>query len=178
MTNDMISAVLVGALWGCTNPFLRKGSSESAKSTKPDAAVPAARRENINTGGNRPYLPDSEDNKLASVFMSSLRSLFKFRRILVMLPFILNQLGSVLFYKLLATSDLSNSVPICNALALVFSVGTAHILGERVTDLWRAILGSAFVTVGVSICVMSNEGALVDGFAKDEVAETNMQKEL
>ena len=71
--------------------------------------------------------------------------------------FSLNQSGSILYYKLLATSDLSLSVPVCNALALVFSSATSFLLGERVDRPVAAIFGSLLVTLGVAICMASKD---------------------
>ena len=141
---DVLSAVLVGAVWGCTNPFLRKGAtndennggqSEDAKGDKPNAEQPE------NGNKNR----------------SLVQSLLRFRRLGVWLPYLLNQSGSILYYKLLATSDLSLSVPVCNALALVFSSATSFLLGERVDRPVAALFGSLLVTLGVAICMASKD---------------------
>lgn len=76
----------------------------------------------------------------------------------VWLPFLLNQLGSILYYKTLASSNLTLSVPICNATAMVFSSITSAILGERVNQPGRAALGVVLVFSGVAVCMMySNE---------------------
>lgn len=118
--------ILVGALWGCTNPLLRKGSVETAK----------YRRRN------------------SSFLRSSLQSLLNVR---VWLPYVLNQSGSLVFYFLLSKSDLSLAVPICNALALVFSFVTSLVLGEKMTNPIRSFLGATLVVVGVTICVSAQE---------------------
>jgi drug/metabolite transporter (DMT)-like permease len=130
---EMISLILVGAFWGCTNPFLRKGSMEEHPSTP---------------------------NEKESCFFSKLKvTLSKFRRVRVWLPYALNQCGSFLFYYLLASSDLSMAVPVCNALSLVFSCITSYALGERVDQPVMAICGSALVVIGVAICVSSQESS-------------------
>ncbi len=80
----------------------------------------------------------------------------------IWLPYVINQLGSVLFYKTLATSSLILSVPICNATAMVFSSITSAILGEKVDKPRRAVMGVLFVLLGVAICMhSSNEGEVV-----------------
>ena len=150
----MLSAVLVGAVWGCTNPFLRKGAtndenncgrSEDAKGDKPNAEQP----------------DDGNKNQ------SMVQSLLRFRRLGVWLPYLLNQSGSILYYKLLATSDLSLSVPVCNALALVFSSATSFLLGERVDRPVAAIFGSLLVTLGVAICMASKDDLWSAGDGSD-----------
>ena len=141
---DVLSAVLVGAVWGCTNPFLRKGATND---------------ENI--GGQsrdeKSDKPTDDQSNQSKKNHSMVQSLLRFRRVRVWLPYLLNQSGSILYYKLLATSDLSLSVPVCNALALVFSSATSFLLGERVDRPVAAIFGSLLVTLGVAICMASKD---------------------
>lgn len=141
---DVLSAVLVGAVWGCTNPFLRKGATndENSGGQSKDA-----------TGDK----PTDERFKQSNKNQSMVQSLLRFRRVRVWLPYLLNQSGSILYYKLLATSDLSLSVPVCNALALVFSSATSFLLGERVDRPVAAMFGSLLVTLGVAICMASKD---------------------
>ena len=125
---EAISLLLVGALWGCTNPFMRRGSIET-KSTSPKE------------GETKPVL----------------KSLFRLARIKVWLPYLINQLGSLLYYKQLASSNLTLSVPVCNATAMVFSCITSFFLGERVNQPRRAAAGVVLVLVGVQICIYSSK---------------------
>ncbi|KAL7448505.1 hypothetical protein ACHAWC_000681 [Mediolabrus comicus] len=127
---EAISLILVGALWGCTNPFMRQGSIESKSSSN-------------NTD-------EQEETK------SVLKSLFRLARIKVWLPYLINQLGSLLYYKQLASSNLTLSVPICNATAMVFSCITSFFLGERVNQPRRAVLGVILILLGVQICIYSS----------------------
>lgn len=70
-------------------------------------------------------------------------------------PFLLNQSGSVVFYLTLASTDLSLAVPVCNSLALVFTMVTGKILGEDIGGK-GAVLGLFLTTLGISICVGSS----------------------
>ena len=130
-STEMVSLVLVGAFWGCTNPMLRKGALEEH--------------------------PSTTDDKESSLLSFLIVTLSKFRRIRVWLPYALNQCGSLLYYWLLANSDLSMAVPVCNALSLVFSCITSYALGERADQPIRALVGSALVMIGVAICMSSQE---------------------
>ena len=141
---DVFSAVLVGAVWGCTNPFLRKGATN-------DENIGGPAKDG--TGEKSTAEQSSKSNKNQSM----VQSLLRFRRVGVWLPYLLNQSGSILYYKLLATSDLSLSVPVCNALALVFSSATSFLLGERVDRPVAAMFGSLLVTLGVAICMASKD---------------------
>lgn len=125
LLKDSMSMVLVGALWGCTNPLLRKGSVEAT--------------------------PDSEKKSRTDSFL--IGSLRTFLNIKIWLPYVLNQSGSIVFYILLAKSDLSLAVPICNALALLFSFVTSLLLGEPMQKPFRSVMGATLVVVGATICV-------------------------
>lgn len=122
---EAISLLLVGALWGCTNPFMRQGSISN----------------------------DTEEQEETK---SVLKSLFRLARIKVWLPYLINQLGSLLYYKQLASSNLTLSVPICNATAMVFSCITSFFLGERVNQPRRAVFGVLLILLGVQICMYSS----------------------
>lgn len=141
---DVLSAVLVGAVWGCTNPFLRKGATN-------DENIGGQSKDGMGEE------PTDERSNQSNKNQTMVQSLLRFRRVRVWLPYLLNQSGSILYYKLLATSDLSLSVPVCNALALVFSSATSFLLGERVDRPVAAIFGSLLVTLGVALCMASKD---------------------
>jgi hypothetical protein len=85
---------------------------------------------------------------------ASVRALASVR---VWLPYLLNQVGSLLYYKTLASSRLTLAVPICNATAMVFSSVTGTLLGERVDRPGRAAAGVALVLAGVAVCMHSSD---------------------
>lgn len=147
MTNafEILSLILVGALWGCTNPLLRQGAVDAAAADK---------------------------NREATT-RSQLRSFFhQLLHIRVWLPYVVNQSGSLLYYFTLANSDLSLAVPICNALALVFSVATSLVLGEPLRRPWMTCLGAAMVVTGVTLCLQTSEQKNTDN-----VREATIQHE-
>lgn len=154
---DVLSAVLVGAVWGCTNPFLRKGATND---------------ENIG-GQSMDGKPTDERSNQSNENQTMVQSLLRFRRVRVWLPYLLNQSGSILYYKLLATSDLSLSVPVCNALALVFSSATSFLLGERVDRPLAALFGSLLVTLGVAICMASKDDLWSAGDGSDGLSQSS-----
>lgn len=104
------SLIAVGALWGCTNPFLNNKSGTAA-------------------------------------FYTSIQ---------FWIAYLINQCGSLLYYKLLSGSDLIISVPVCNSLALVFNAIVSYaICKERTTHPYRATCGAILVMLGVMVCVTS-----------------------
>ncbi|CAF0735260.1 unnamed protein product [Brachionus calyciflorus] len=114
-------------LWGITNPFIRKGSSGL---------------ENINS-----------DNYFKRIL---LELKFLFSNLNYLIPFILNQLGSILFYITLAYANLSLVVPLTNSLTLLFTTFTAIALGEQEVNS-KTLLGLGFVIAGVCLCVSAAE---------------------
>jgi len=150
--SEALSLLLVGVFWGCTNPFMRKGFIET-KSTKQ-------------------YQDDNDG--LKSFILNKLVLLVNIK---VWLPYLLNQCGSLLYYKTLASSNLTLSVPICNALSLVFSCITSALLGERMNKPRRAIFGVILVLLGVGVCMYSSE---IDELARDHMlpdADINLQEQ-
>ncbi|NXJ84959.1 TM234 protein, partial [Trogon melanurus] len=72
-----------------------------------------------------------------------------------MVPFLLNQSGSLLFYLTLASTDLSVAVPLCNSLALIVTLVTGKILGEDIGGK-RAVAGMLLTVLGVTLCVAAS----------------------
>jgi hypothetical protein len=148
-SKDFVSIIIVGSVWGCTNPFVKKGSEEESNTNTPSTP----------SSSNTPSTHTcSSTNNNKGFLEGILQSLSKFRRPSVLIPYLLNQTGSLFYYKLLATSDLSNAIPACNALAMVFSFLTSHLLGERLDKPFQAIIGSILVTGGVIVCMCSGDG--------------------
>jgi multidrug transporter EmrE-like cation transporter len=138
---DIACLVLVGAFWGCTNPFIRKGATEVVDFDDKSIRI-------------------TNDQKLGkgTIIQFLLVYLRKFRHPNIWMPYLLNQAGSLLFYVVLSQTALSIAVPTCNALALVFSVFTSYaILDERVNHPIRSIIGATLVMAGVIICLHANE---------------------
>ena len=150
--SETLSLLLVGILWGCTNPFMRKGFIET-KSTKQQQ--------------------QGQDDGLKLFILNKLVLLVNIK---VWLPYLLNQCGSLLYYKTLASSNLTLSVPICNALSLVFSCITSALLGERMNQPRKAVLGVVLVLLGVGVCMYSNE---IDELVRDRLssADINLQEQ-
>ncbi|CEP00865.1 EamA domain-containing protein [Plasmodiophora brassicae] len=119
--SDALWIVVVGMFWGCTNPFLNQ------KAAGDGGAAPTKRPA---------WLP-----ALFGIFLN-----WKF-----VVPYVINQLGSVVYVYTLKSSDLSMSMPMCNALALVFTTVTSRLIGERPLPL-GGLIGTALTAVGISIC--------------------------
>ncbi|KAJ8385544.1 hypothetical protein AAFF_G00184980 [Aldrovandia affinis] len=82
---------------------------------------------------------------------------FLFLNVKYLLPFLLNQSGSLVYYLTLATTDLSLAVPVANSLTFLFTILTGKLLGEDIGGK-GAVLGMCLTTLGVTLCVISSVG--------------------
>lgn len=123
---DLLSLLLVSVLWGCTNPFLKRGS----------------RGIETVTGANR-----------ASQLLAEVKFLFLNTKYLV--PFLLNQSGSLVYYYTLSTSELSLVVPVANSLTFLCTLLTGKLLGEEFGGK-QAVAGMFLTMAGITLCVISS----------------------
>ncbi|RNA02988.1 transmembrane protein -like [Brachionus plicatilis] len=109
---QFVLVIASSLLWGITNPFIRKGSIGLEK-IKADNFV------------TKSYLEFKYlfTNLNVNILLSKL---FRY-----LVPFILNQIGSILFYIALASANLSLVVPITNSLTLLFTTIAGIALGEE-----------------------------------------------
>lgn len=122
--SDAFWLCFVSMLWGSTNPLIRKGSKGI---------------EDIHRAGRiRQFLAEI-------VFLASN---WKY-----MIPFMLNQCGSVVYYLTLASVDLSIAVPITNSLTMIITTLAGKMLGEGNINT-GTFIGMLLVISGVTICVM------------------------
>jgi drug/metabolite transporter (DMT)-like permease len=124
MLDAICSLIAVGILWGATNPFIKKGS----------AGV-----ENVKA-------PRSSLQLLCEVKYLACRWQY-------LLPFFLNQCGSVLYYITLGTSDLTLAVPVANSLTFVATALCGWAVGEEVPNR-RTCFGILLVLCGIALCCL------------------------
>uniref|UniRef100_A0A1A8PCI5 Transmembrane protein 234 n=2 Tax=Nothobranchius TaxID=28779 RepID=A0A1A8PCI5_9TELE len=123
---ELFSLVLVSVLWGCTNPFLKKGSEGIENLTK--------------------------SNKVLQL-LAEVKFLFLNLKYLV--PFLLNQSGSLVYYYTLSTTELSLAVPVANSLTFLFTLLTGKLLGETFGGK-QAIVGMFLTMAGITLCIISS----------------------
>mmetsp|Transcript_13940 Transcript_13940/g.35621 ORF Transcript_13940/g.35621 Transcript_13940/m.35621 type:complete len:135 (-) Transcript_13940:491-895(-) len=124
-----LSLLAVGAMWGCTNPLLKIGSVGLEKASSP---------------GDGPI----------QKFIKEL--VFMFTNWKYLVPFLMNMSGSLLFYFLLSSVDISLVVPICNGLTFVFTTITSILLGQKIEGP-GVVIGLLFSLAGITACVYSKE---------------------
>ncbi len=125
MFGKLLQFLIVAIIWGSTNPLLKKGS----------VGV-----ETVDT---------SRNNKIK-------KALLQLKWLLLTpsftLPFLLNQCGSVLYYIVVANSDISLAVPVINSLTLVVTALAGRVMGEAALSI-QTYLGMVLVVTGVCISV-------------------------
>ncbi|XP_034432825.1 transmembrane protein 234 isoform X1 [Hippoglossus hippoglossus] len=99
---ELLSLLLVSVLWGCTNPFLKRGSAG---------------------------IEDVSGSSRTSQLLAEVKFLFLNTKYLV--PFLLNQCGSLVYYYTLSTAELSFVVPVANSLTFLCTLLTGKLLGEE-----------------------------------------------
>ncbi|MBN3305216.1 TM234 protein, partial [Amia calva] len=125
---EVLCLCAVAALWGGTNPFLKKGTEGIERVEK----------------GN-----------IALQVIAEIK--FLFLNIKYLVPFLFNQSGSLVYYLTLARTDLSLAVPVTNSLTFLFTLLTGRLLGEEIGGK-NAVLGMCLTMLGVTLCVVSSVG--------------------
>ncbi|KAM4625863.1 transmembrane protein 234 [Polymixia lowei] len=123
---EVLCLLLVALLWGCTNPFLKRGTE----------GIENVKRKN-------------------KVLQLVAEVKFLFLNLQYLVPFLLNQSGSLVYYFTLATTDLSLAVPVTNSLTFLFTLLTGKLLGEEFGGK-RAVGGMFLTMVGITLCVISS----------------------
>ncbi|XP_003801294.1 transmembrane protein 234 [Otolemur garnettii] len=123
---QVLALVLVAALWGGTQPLLKRASAGLQQVREPT---------------------------WARQLLQEMKTLFLNTEYLM--PFVLNQCGSLLYYLTLASTDLTLAVPICNSLAIVFTLIVGKVLGEDVGGK-GAVAGMVLTVTGITLCIASS----------------------
>ncbi|XP_069751178.1 transmembrane protein 234 [Narcine bancroftii] len=118
--------LLVSLLWGVTNPFLKKGTEGI---------------ERVKAG-----------NVVTQLFAEMKFLIFNYK---YLIPFLLNQTGSLLYYFTLASTDLSLAVLLSNSLTFLFTLLTGKLLGEDIGGK-QAMAGILLTLLGITLCAASN----------------------
>lgn len=126
LSGQVLALVLVAALWGGTQPLLKRASFG---------------------------LQQVHEQTWARQLLQEMKTLFLNTEYLM--PFLLNQSGSLVYYLTLASADLTLAVPICNSLAIVFTMIVGRILGEDIGGK-QAVAGMVLTITGIMFCITSS----------------------
>ena len=129
LMKEVIVLVVVGALWGVTNPLLKKAS------------------------GHANFDPSRYSSLLLRLKANFIHLVSNWRSVG---PFLLNQCGSLLFYLTLSSADLSLAVPIANSLAFCFTAVTGWYIGESVEEKsLKNKAGLVLMLFGITLCTVA-----------------------
>ncbi|KAM9355646.1 transmembrane protein 234 isoform 1-T1 [Pholidichthys leucotaenia] len=123
---EVLSLLLVSVLWGCTNPFLKRGTEGI---------------ENV-----------AHANKVSQL-LAEVK--FLLLNVKYLVPFLLNQCGCLVYYYTLSTTDLSFAVPVANSLTFLWTLLTGKLLGEEFGGK-KAVLGMFLTMAGITLCIISS----------------------
>lgn len=126
LSGQVLALVLVAALWGGTQPLLKRASAG---------------------------LQQVHEKTWARQLLQEMKTLFLNTEYLM--PFLLNQSGSLLYYLTLASTDLTLAVPICNSLAIVFTLIVGKVFGEDIGGK-QAVAGMVLTVTGITLCITSS----------------------
>ncbi|XP_070556003.1 transmembrane protein 234 homolog [Ptychodera flava] len=124
MIYNAVWLTVVAFLWGATNPLIKQGSAGIDKIQKSNAVWQFV-AEIIFLATNWKYI----------------------------VPFLINQSGSLVYYLTLASADLSLAVPVTNSLTFIFTTLTGKLLGENIGNK-ETYIGMVFVVADVSLGIM------------------------
>ncbi|XP_066246764.1 transmembrane protein 234 homolog [Euwallacea similis] len=119
---DIYALICVAALWGLTNPIIKKNST-AIKEIKAKSAITQLRLEIKYLLTHLEYVA----------------------------PMTVNQLGSVLYFFTLQNTDLTLSVPLANSLTFIFTAVGGSYLEEKLPTK-KVLAGSAFILFGTILC--------------------------
>lgn len=123
-----LSYLIVSILWGCTNPFIKHAQTTNSQ----------------NTGTK-----DHRESKTISGNITRLIRDYK-----MMIPFVGNQLGSIVFYFLLSTEPISIASPVCNSLSFLFTAITSYfVFHEIVKYPFLLLAGTVVIVAGTAVCL-------------------------
>jgi len=140
--NDCLSSalayLLVGILWGCSNPFIKHAQ------TTIDGC-------NNGSQGAPPY----SFNKLHLIMISIYDEIYRLMTSpTLLIPFIINQSGSVVYYYLLSNQPITRASPICNSLTFMFTALTGHyFFHEEIKHPLCLFSGVILILAGICISI-------------------------
>ena len=166
-----LAPVIVGAVWGSTNALMRRYARADDAEAEPEpepepepetrSALPSgsssprasrARRRTPPRSSTGDGVPDQDSTPSSSSSSSAARDLTRAARDpRWVAAYVANQSGSLVFYALLGSTDMSTTVPLVQGSTLVFAAIAGAALGEPgARSPWTA-LGCALVVAGLAL---------------------------
>jgi drug/metabolite transporter (DMT)-like permease len=122
---NFLGFLLISICWGGTNPFLKRGMEGMD------------RIKTLHSG----------------FFTIKYHEFMHLVKLQFILPLLVNLSGSLVFYHLLGTLDLTLVIPVVNGMSLLTTSLVARIMGEKSSR--NELLGIAVLTLGIFILLLS-----------------------
>eukprot|EP00347_Sterkiella_histriomuscorum_P004132 403361632 len=133
--NSVAGFLVVGILWGTTNAFMEKGTKDKEQADAKKQSSGDKQQVNIK--------PTSVMGEVVNMF----------KNIGFLLPFIINQLASILNNFVLAASDLTIAVPAVNCITFIVTFITQKILNKESLIDFKFFGGCLLIMFGMYFCL-------------------------
>lgn len=155
-----IKYFLVALLWGVTNPFIKYGNVEKDYPS-PKYELQQDLELNTNLSSEHVNVSSSSPNYTTNLLNSITKSLKglinKFKKPRIVIPFLVNQSGSFLFYILLSSEPISIASPVINSLTFIVTTVVSYLyFDEKVSNLYLLILGAFLTLFGTYLCMQDD----------------------
>ncbi|KAF7993885.1 hypothetical protein HCN44_011154 [Aphidius gifuensis] len=120
--DSLMYLVIVAMFWGATNPFIKTGAIGVEK---------------------------VKGKTSLTTFLKQM--LFLFTNLKYIVPFLINQCGSLLYVFVLGQTDLSLAVPVTNSLTFVFTAIAGWLKGEEKAHI-NTYIGTLMILLGTTMC--------------------------
>eukprot|EP01039_Chlorochromonas_danica_P002902 gene2902-3168_t len=136
----LLGYLLVSLLWGCSNPFIKHAQ-----------VITSQRQAAAHKGGE----DEADKGHTRNFFQTLLSGLRTFQDLRVLIPFLVNQTGSLVFFFLLSSEPVSIASPVCNSLTFVVTAVTSYaVFNEVVRYPVLLIVGTMLIVCGTYFCLM------------------------
>ncbi|XP_063833844.1 transmembrane protein 234 homolog [Ostrinia nubilalis] len=146
--------VLTGALWGCTNPFIRQGT-KGLRDVRAKGWLGQAVAEVSFLLGNWRYVMPwlvNQSGSLAYLAAVQRAPLAWYQTYVV--PWLVNQSGSLAYLAAVQRAPLSLAVPAANSLAFAFTAVVGAAVGAEEPLDKGSILGVVLIVAGTALCCL------------------------
>ncbi|GJP31990.1 hypothetical protein CLOM_g16540 [Closterium sp. NIES-68] len=141
--SDLAWLLLVGAVWGITNPLIKRGAAMSKKNAQVE--IDAAAKKSPAPEGSRSF-PGSLTLRTRRFFHVLARDWQYYT------PLCINLSGSLLFFATLRGVHVSLAVPVSNGATFAFNAAAAYAFGEKIQP-GLALVGISLGVLGIALCV-------------------------
>jgi drug/metabolite transporter (DMT)-like permease len=153
--NVWLQYLLVGMLWGCSNPFIKHAQAKQASIQHQSGTGTITTKESQRQHDHDHPDQDNDSNTTSESTIASIKRFLTNPAMCV--PYLINQSGSLVFFLfVIPYQPITIAAPICNALSFIFTAITSYGYFHEELCSWQyLVLGIACVLFGSYICISS-----------------------